>query len=296
MYLVVGCGFLGSYLLKHITENTDEKVIATVRDLKNAPDIDNVEFFKCDMTDLGDFYRLANRIKNESLKVFFLVAVHNIDLVHKYPDEAFSVNFKTVKMFIDIIPNIEKFFFASTDCVYGEGKGIKEKFTEEDELKPINDYGFQKRYVEGFVLENGYTVLRLPFMLGPSLMPTRKHFYDNIKASLQSGKEIEMIDGFERSVLSYSQAAKIIFELSQFETELPQTINVCGDKAYTKYDVGCVLAKKFGADLSLVKRISEQEGKKFFKDKRAHSTVMDNTLLKELLGKEEIIWEEDICC
>ena len=295
MYLVVGCGFLGSYLLKHITENTDEKVIATVRDLKNAPKIDNVEFFRCDLTDLGDFYRLANRIKDENLKVFFLAAIHNIDIVHKYPDEAFSVNFKTAKMFIEIVPHIEKFFYASTDCVYGEGEGLKGKFCEKDELKPINDYGFQKRYIEGFVLENGYNVLRLPFMLGPSLVPTRKHFFDNIKSSLEGGKEIEMIDGFERSVLSYSQAAKIMFELSQSETQLPQIINVCGDKAYTKYEIGCILAKKFGADLSLVKKISEQEGEKFFKDRRAHSAVMDNALLKRLLGREEIKWEEDIC-
>ncbi len=295
MYLVVGCGFLGSYLLKHITENTDERVIATVRDLKNAPGIENVEFFQCDLTELGDFYKLANRIKDENLKVFFLAASHNIDYVFEHPREAFSVNFITVRMFLDVIPNIEKFFFASTDCVYGEGENKEKSFAESDETKPINEYGNQKRYTENYVRENGYTVLRLPFMLGPSLVPTRRHFFDNIKSSLQEGKEVEMIDGFTRSVLSYSQAAKIMFELSQIENELPQTINICGDKAYTKYEVGCILAKKFGGDLSLIKKISEFEGEKFFKDKRAHSTVMDNTLLKKLLCREKILWEEDIC-
>lgn len=295
MYLVVGCGFLGSYLLKHITENTNESVIATVRDLKNAPKIDNVEFFQCDLTDICDFYRLADRIKDEKLKVFFLSASHNIDYVYENPYLAFRVNFITARMFLDVIPEIEKFFFASTDCVYGEGEDREKSFTESDETKPINEYGKQKRYTENYVREKEYTVLRLPFMLGPSLVPTRKHFFDNIKSSLQDGKEIEMIDGFTRSVLSYSQAAKIMYELSQLKTKLPQTINICGDKAYTKYEVGCILAKKFGADLSLVKRISEFEGEKFFKDKRAHSTVMDNALLKKLLCREEILWEEDIC-
>ena len=41
-------------------------------------------------------------------------------------------------------------------------------------------------------------------------------------------------------------------------------------------------------------RIFKEEGKKFFKDKRASVASMDNSLLKSLLGLKEIEWDETI--
>jgi hypothetical protein len=59
--------------------------------------------------------------------------------------------------------------------------------------------------------------------------------------------------------------------------------------------MGCILAESLGASKALIKKISEDEGKKFFKDKRASFGAMDNALLKSLLNKEKITWEVEIC-
>jgi dTDP-4-dehydrorhamnose reductase len=130
-------------------------------------------------------------------------------------------------------------------------------------------------------------------MLGKSLSST-PHFYDKITASLKNNEEVEMIDGMYRSVLSYSQAAELIYALSLLKTK-PQIINVCSDESLSKYDMGCILAESLGASKALIKKISEDEGKKFFKDKRASFGAMDNALLKSLLNKEKIMWEVEIC-
>ena len=285
MILIVGCGFLGNYLLKCATEKTDEKIIATVRDLNSVVPLDKVEYIKCDVSDKNDLISLAEKCKDEPLTVFYFAACHNVDYVYKNSEKARNINIVALSNFFEALPNIKKFFFASTDCVYGEGK-----FSETDILNPINEYGRQKAEAEQLVISKNFTVLRLPFMLGPSLT-SKKHFYDNIYTKLLNGEDIEMIDGMKRSVLSYKQVANLIYSLSDL-THTPQIINVCADEELSKYEIGCILADNLSVPQSLVKSISQEEGNKFFKDKRAYLTAMNNTLLKSLLGIDSIVWDE----
>lgn len=291
MILIIGCGFLGSYVLKHISEKSKEPIVATVRDINNIPDIRGVEYIQCEITNASDIEKLAERCKTESLTVFYFAACHNIDFVYENPQEAEKINIDSLEFFISSFPNIKKLFFASTDCVYGENEEKNFKFNEMSELNPINEYGNQKKSAEEIVRANGFTVFRLPFMLGPSLT-SKPHFYDNICSKLLNEEKVEMIDGMERNVLSYKQVAMLMFELSKLE-KLPNTINICSDKVMSKYEIGCVLAKKLNVSLSLVQKITEKDGKKFFKDRRASCTDMDNALLKKLLGLTELNWEAE---
>ena len=291
MILVVGSGFLGSYVLKTFSELTDEKLAGTFHTQRTQPNIQRVEWIKLDVADSDDIARLADKLKGEKLTVFYFAAVHNIDYIYTHPDEARQINVTALQNFLDSVKNIDKLFFASTDCVYGENIN-GELLTESSELNPVNIYGIQKHEAEMIVTSHGFTCVRLPFMLGPSLT-NKPHFYDTIIKSLSEGKSVEMIDGMVRSVLGYSQTAKLLYELSLLPKEkLPSVINIAGDEHLTKYEIGLKLAAKIGARQSLVKKISEEEGRKFFRDARASSAAMDNTLLKQLLKKEKIIWEE----
>lgn len=288
MILIVGCGFLGSYIAKHLLTQKNEKIIATLRSDKAENHFDGVEYIRCDVTSQNDLAALSARCGKEPLTVFYLAACHNVDYVFTEPEKAYSINITALKNFFTFFPNIRKFFFASTDCVYGDSK---EKFRESSPLNPVNEYGKQKAEAEKIVLSEGFTVLRLPFMLGRTLT-SKPHFYDNICSALSKGETVEMIDGMTRSVLSYRQAAEFICSLSCLSDYLPQIINVCSDSGLGKYEIGCILAKNLGADLTQIKRLSPIQGEKFFKDKRASCTVMDNSLLKSLLGIQKIQWEE----
>ena len=184
--------------------------------------------------------------------------------------------------------NIEKLFFASTDCVYGETVPGN-KLSEKSPLNPVNIYGRQKAQAETIVIKHGFTVARLPYMLGAS-KTEKRNFYDIIKEKLSSGEQVEMIDGMRRSVLSYKTVASLLFALSELNS-VPAAVNVCGDASYTKYEMGLKLAERFGADQSIVRKISEEEGRKFFRDLRASDSTMDNTLLKNIINLDEIKWE-----
>lgn len=291
MILVVGSGFLGSYVLREFALRSNEKIIGTVRDISNCPDIDGVDFIECDVTDPAGLERLSSFCSHdEKLTVFYFAALHNIDYISEHSEESVKINITALGNFFSAMPRIDKLFFSSTDCVYGENpKG--ELLSESSPLDPVNLYGIHKREAELIVNAHGFTCLRLPYMIGPSLI-SKPHFYDVIRQKLFENQSVEMIDGMVRSVLSYRQCAAVLYELSRLpEEKLPPVINICGDEHFTKYEIGCQLARSFGADESLIRKISEEDGKKFFRDRRASSSAMSNKLIKSLLAKEKITWE-----
>lgn len=145
----MGSGFLGSYILKNAKSYyKNEKIVGTYRTLNKIPNLQEVEFMKCDVTSEEDLHKLMQRCSCDNITVFYLAACHNIDYVFNNRDEAAKINIKALESFYNCMPKIEKLFFASTDCVYGEGYGAIKKFSENDEPRPINIYGQQKAEAE----------------------------------------------------------------------------------------------------------------------------------------------------
>ena len=291
MYLIVGAGFLGMYLIRNISLHTSAPILAAVRDPAAAAPFPHTEYLRCDVTDNSDVKRLAEACGSEPLTVFYFAACHNVDYLYGHPEEGRKVNIGALARFTDAVPGIEKFFFASTDCVYGENAPGSRKLRETDLCEPINEYGRQKLEAEKIVHEHGFTAVRFSYMMGPSLL-SKRHFYDKLAALLTAGQPVEMLDGMVRSALSYETAAELLVRLSAVPAErLPDTVNLCSDGAYTKYELGLKIAAACGADPALVRRLPEEAGRSFFKDRRASRLVMDNTRLKALLGLAGIGFE-----
>ncbi len=292
MILIVGCGYLGSCIAAEALKTQSEKIVCAVRSASARFAFEGADITLCDVTDKDSLAALLKKTGGEELKVFYLAANHFVDRVFESPEEAKKVNIDSLKNFLDLFSRkINRLFYASTDCVYGENTAEIPAFLETSPLAPVNEYGRQKLEAEKAVRDYGFTALRLPFMAGESFTESKKSFYDNICKSLQNGEKIEMIDGMRRNTLSYKKAASLALSLMNCDKPLPEIINVAGDRAYTKYETGLAIAKKIGADPGLVKPISFEEGQKFFKDKRADNSVMSNALLKETLGLSFIPWE-----
>ena len=282
MYLIVGAGFLGAYVIKELQAASAGAVLAVGR--APALSLPGADYVQCDVTDPVQVRSLAQRLAGERLTVFWFAAMHDVDALYADPARGKKVNLEALQTFLRYFPEIEKFFFSSTDCVYGENPPGCAKLKETDPAVPINEYGRQKLAAEEIVRAAGFTAVRFSYMLGPSLLPKR-HFYDRLCEKLTKGEPVEMIDGMVRSALSYQKAASLLVALSGLPTcRLPQTVNLCGDAALTKYRLGQMAAARCGASQALVVPIPEAEGQKFFRDRRASRLVMDNGLLKSLLG------------
>ncbi|WP_298068269.1 NAD(P)-dependent oxidoreductase [uncultured Mailhella sp.] len=288
MYVVIGAnGFLGSYVIKNILEMTDEKILA-VRKSSPGKDTDRVKWVFGDISN-PLFVEQLNKEHldtSDSNKIVYLAAYHHPDLVEKNPKLAWDINVTALSRFINSVDKMEKFFYPSSDSVYGESEhGYR--FKETDPLNPVNRYGHHKCAAESIVTEYGYNIVRYPFLIAPSLAPGKQHFYDTIVHTLGAGRQIEMFKDSMRSALDFDTAARLLIQLME-NGPVPQKLNVCGDEDLSKYDIGIRIADKLRVSRDLVKPISVDNSAGIFEVKRASSTLMDNSLLKQTLGLTEI--------
>lgn len=290
VYLIVGAnGFVGSYMIKNVLEKTKKNILACGRNVGQEKKLERVEWIECDVTKQQDIERL-NLICNkyEEVKILYLAAYHLPDLVKENPRKAWNINVTALSSFINSIENVKCFFYSSTEMVYGIGN-VNKKFSEIDSLNPVNLYGKNKVVAESLVYGYGYNVLRFPFLIGPSLNKNKKHFYDRIVDDLNNGKSIEMFSDALKTALDFDTLTKIIIELMEgYTSEMPKCINISGDDILSKYDIGLMIANKYNYDKNLVVPISMKNDNNIFVEKRANCTLLDNTLLKNILGLSEI--------
>lgn len=290
MYLVVGAnGFLGSYILKNIIEKTDDDIIAVARNIQTVTENLRIQWLSHDISQTSEIDRLCHRIKEiKDIKVIFLAAYHNPDLVEKNPQEAWNMNVTMLSYFVNSLESIKCFFYPSTDSVYGSSNNGYH-FKETDTLQPVNIYGKQKCAAESIVLWRGYNVVRYPFLIAPSLSPVKKHFYDQIVEKICNGEKMEMFADSYRSSLNFDTAASLLIQIIEnYSSETPKILNICSDDDLSKYEIGNMIADKFGISREFIVPINMTSSNEYFKADRAQSTLMDNSELKKLLGLEYI--------
>ncbi len=289
MYVVIGGrGYLGSYIIKSIETNTKDKIIATARNIDNIEMTERIEWVNCDITKDTEFDNLVAKISGiDNIKVIFLAAYHNPDLVAANPELAWDINVTALSKCVNKLRFVDKLFYASTDSVYGNSKDGYH-FRESDPLNPVNIYGKNKCAAEAIVRFAGFNVVRYPFLISPSLVPGKDHFYDVIVKKLSNGEEIEMFSDSYRSSLSFQTAADILIQLCELNDKCPDILNICGDDDLSKYDIGLMMADKLGINREKVIPIRVSEASGIFKTPRASSTLMDNSLVKEILNYKSI--------
>lgn len=289
-FVIIGAnGYLGSNIIAVLNNIGYTNIIATSRNTLDRIAQSNVQWLECDVTQDMQVSKLVQAMhKFKSCRVAYLASYHHPDLVQKNPKLAWDINIVALAKFLNSTENVQNLYYPSSDTVYGEGS--KEyHFKESDPLKPVNLYGSHKVLAEHIVTTYGYNVVRYPFLIGPSLLVNKKHFYDNICDTLLSGGKIEMFMDSYRSVLDFQQAASFIVQLMlKNDYEIPKIINIAGDEVLSKYDIGIRIANKLNVDTSLVIPISADSGSHIFQAPRAKSAIMDNNILKKVLQLKKI--------
>lgn len=281
MYLIVGAnGFLGSYLIKNILEYTNEKIIGAGLNVDECKTTKRVSWVECDITSDESVDELIARVREDDLKIIYLAAYHKPDDVEANKVLAWNINVTCLSKFINKTDFARCFYYASTDSVYGNSVNGYH-FKEDDHLNPVNTYGHNKCAAEAIVIHKGRNVVRFPFLISPSLV-NKKHFYDEIVETVRSGNTIGMFIDSYRSSLSFDNAAYLLIKLIENDNKC-SIVNVCGDVDLSKYDVALRIAEIENLDKNYIKPISINNIQKNFVTKRAESTLMDNSLIKQIL-------------
>lgn len=292
MYVVIGAsGFLGAYVIRQILEKTEEDVLAVTHQAWE-PNISDprLHWTSCDIADPVAVETLNQEFLDRQSynKIIFLAAYHHPDRVEQNPKLAWDINVTALSRFLNTAERVTRFCYPSTDSVYGESRDGY-RFRESDPLHPVNRYGKQKAVAEMLVTSYGYHVVRFPFLIGPSLTPHKQHFYDTIVQTISSGKTFDMFADSYRSSLDFQTAASLLIQLMELPAEaVPPIVNLCGDEALSKYDVGLMIAEQIGVPKERILPISIHADGGIFDAKRASSTLMDNSLLKRTLHLDRV--------
>ena len=206
MYVIIGAnGYLGSYIRKVILEDTQESLICIDRILPEKEEEERVSWLNCDITDREQVDRTLDHLKNfPDLKIIYLAAYHNPDLVEQNRQLAWNINVTSLSYFINQAAFAKAIYYPSTDSVYGESVDFYH-FKETDALHPVNFYGHNKCAAEAILVHQGRNVVRFPFLISPSLAG-KPHFYDRITDALRKGETFEMYEDSYRSSLSFENA------------------------------------------------------------------------------------------
>lgn len=288
LIIIGGSGFLGSYTVRAALARTSGKIIAVSRSGECAFAHERIICEKCDVCERDAVDALAEEYgRGEGCDILYLAACHNVDYVEQHPDIAARVNVDALEYFLHRFDRFERLLFSSSDTVYGDG-APGEKFAESSVLRPVNVYGTQKALAERLVCAASGTAMRLPFLAGRSLLGSRTHFSDIIVNAVLSSQKIEMFTDAVRSITDYDTVANLALDLFDYQGSLPEVINVCVDKAVSKYEIGVELARSIGADETL---IVPAKTSSFGSEHAPRSlyAAMDNSLLKSLLGRDEIV-------
>lgn len=290
MYLIIGArGFLGSYILRAIIEKTEEKILSIARNIDGTSNTNRITWIQCDITKIDDIKGLAYKVKDiEPVNIIYLAAYHHPDLVEKNPRIAWDINITSLSNFLNIMENVRCLFYPSTDSVYGDSINTYH-FKESDQLNPVNRYGKQKVAAECLVNTYGYNVVRYPFLISPSLSDQKKHFYDLIVDTIKQNNYMEMFSDSYRSSLDFGTAAELLVDLIvNYNESTPKILNISGDDDLSKYDIGLMIADKFGVSTDYILPINSVGNGNIFEAKRAQSTLLDNSLIKRTLAIKKI--------
>ena len=119
-------------------------------------------FLPVDLRDAEALEGLVEEVQPDV--VVHCAAYRDPDFCEEHPEEAFRMNVAPVEGFCELLPESTSLLFISSDYVFD---GVAPPYREEDERRPVNEYGLLKVEAEDLVLQrDAGLVLRIPLLFG----------------------------------------------------------------------------------------------------------------------------------
>jgi len=277
--LIIGCGFLGSYVI----EQYRNRKISSIGTHYNSERVDTVTV---DVRNEISIEKCIQKIKPDLL--INCVAIGKIDYLESHPDLAYSINSEGAKNIAIISKKYNiRLVHISTDSIFDGKKGM---YTEEDLPNPLNVYAKSKVLSEKFVKEkcDNYVIVRTNFY---GYNSRGDWFFNWVLTQLKNENNIVGFTDIIFNPLEVSNLSEIILELG--ESDYQGIINISSNDVINKYQFILETAKVFGYNSDLVKEGS-------FKNHpttttiRPFNTSLDNTKAKSLLNSRIISLRESL--
>jgi dTDP-4-dehydrorhamnose reductase len=190
-----------------------------------------------------------------------------------------------------VIINAEQFsrklIYVSTDFVFDGEKG---DYAEEDDMGPVNWYGFTKMQAESIVetCDMPWAIVRTCLVYGNVLTGTRTNIISWVKESLQAGKPIKVVSDQVRTPTYVKDLVNGIMLILKQNGE--GTFHIAGKDVLTPYDMALKTAAYYKLDSSLMTKVDASSFSQ--PGRRPLKTGFDISKAKTQLGYEPVSFDE----
>lgn len=168
----------------------------------------------------------------------------------------YAVNVRATKYVVDACKAIGcKLIFMSTDFVFGDDG----PYTETDDYSPVNYYGQSKVLAEELVKKTTlhWAIVRTVLVYGKQLEGLSPTFPQWVKGQLEKGSAIKVFADQYRTATYVLDLVKGIDAIIQQNAK--GIFHICGEEAFTPFDIACKVATHFNYDTALVKPVTRAE-------------------------------------
>lgn len=288
--LITGAnGLIGQHVTKLLLHK-NYQVVATSRGESRLPfqPSGNYTYHAMDVANALETFAVMSLEKPDV--VVHTAAMTQVDDCELRPQQCERINVQgTSQVLTDAETFSSHFIYISTDFVFDGEKG---NYTEEDDTKPINLYGFSKLQAESMVQTSTipFAIVRTCLVYGNLLQGSRTNIVSWVKESLEQGKTIRVVSDQWRTPTYVEDVAKGIALI--IEKKATGIFHISGKDLLTPYEIAIKTANRFQLDATKIIKVDAATFKQ--PGRRPLKTGFVIEKARQELGYEPISFEEGI--
>ena len=252
--LITGAnGLLGQHLVQELLHQ-QFTVVATSKGPNRLP-FEPSEQFRYRSLDITDELNLERVMEEERPDVIVhAAAMTQVDECEKNTEQCEKVNvYGTTQLLVDAEAFSKYIIYVSTDFVFD---GLNGLYREDDDLRPINFYGFTKMQAEAIMhtSEIPWAIVRTCLVYGNPLQGTRSNIVNWVRESLQEGESIKVVSDQMRTPTYVGDLAKGLVEM--IKRRSTGIYHLSGKEQLTPYQMALKTADHFSLDKSLITEVT----------------------------------------
>ncbi len=212
--------------------------------------VPEIDYYPLDIANQSEVKSLVRKLRPSV--IINTAAMTQVDQCETDREKCWQINVVGVAHLIEASAEVQAHLVhLSTDFIFD---GLDGPYREEDKPNPVNFYGHSKLAAEKLIAESNlkWAIARTVLVYGVTPGASRSNIMLWVKKSLESGKEIRVVDDQFRTPTLVEDLAMGCFLIAK--KGATGIYHISGEELLTPYDIAITTARHLSLDESLISR------------------------------------------